>query len=245
VSKLGHYRVLLIASLSLLLIAFGLMAFTLSPDGSAGDVTLKMLLIGLGTGPTLPLYTLAMQNAATRGEVGVVTAAATFSRSLGQVIGLAIFGTLFATLLTARLASGMREVVASLPPDVRPLVAGVTPVLSGGGESGATIAFDTAAARTRIRSAIAEASGAMSGAVGTTAASAPVDSASAALLEREALAGIEGIARVFRVALTDAVAYLYRVGIGFVAVALIVTAFIPDRPLQQYGQRPGPPVEPV
>ena len=245
VSRIGHYRRLLIASLSLMLASFALMGFTLSPDGGARDVTLKMLLIGLGTGPTLPLYTLAMQNAARHGEVGVVTAAATFSRSLGQVIGLAIFGTLFATLLTSRLASGSREVLASLPPEARPLVAATTPVLSGGGESGATIAFDTAAAKRQIRSAMGAASGAISGAVGTTASDAPADSTSAALLERAAVAGVDALARVFRVALTDAVSSLYRIGMIFVAAALLVTILIPERPLQQYSSRSSTPSEPI
>ena len=245
VSRLGHYRRLLVASLALMLGSFALMGFTLSPDGSAGDVTLKMLLIGLGTGPTLPLYTLAMQNAAGHGQVGVVTAAATFSRSLGQVIGLAIFGTLFATLLTARLASGSREVMTALPHEARPLVAAATPVLSGGGESGATIAFDTATAKRQIRSAIAEASGALSGAVGTTAVDAATDSASVVLLEREAVAGVDALARVFRVALTDAVSSLYRIGLAFVAVALLITLFIPERPLQRHGASVPSPSRPV
>jgi hypothetical protein len=188
-----------------------------------------------------------MQNAAHHGEVGVVTAAATFSRSLGQVIGLAIFGTLFATLLTARLASGSREALASLSEEARPLVAATAPVLSGGGggESGATIAFDTTAAKRRIRSAIAEASGAASGAVGTTAVGTSSDSASIVLLEREAIAGVDALERVFRVALTDAVSSLYRIGILFVAAALAITAFIPERPLQQHGARSSSPGEPV
>ena len=245
VSRLGHYRRLLVASLALLLASFALMGFTLSPEGSAGDVTLKMLLVGLGTGPTLPLYTLAMQNAARHGEVGVVTAAATFSRSLGQVIGLAIFGTVFATLLTARLATGSRDVLAALPDDVRPLVAAATPVLSGGGEGGATIAFDTVEAKRRIRSAVAEASGALSGALGTTAADAAGDRTSPALLEREASAGVDAVARVFRIALTDAVSALYRIGMAFVAAALLVTLFIPERPLQRHGPPPSASVEPV
>ena len=235
VSRFGHYRRLLVASLALLLASFALMGFTLSPEGSARDITLKMLLVGLGTGPTLPLYTLAMQNAARHGEVGVVTAAATFSRSLGQVIGLAIFGTLFATLLTSRLASGSREVLASLPDDVRPLVAASTPVLSGGGEGGATIAFDTAEAKRRIRSAMAEASGTASGALGTTAVDAGEDGAAALLLERKATAGVDAMARVFAIALTDAVSSLYRIGMVFVGVALIVTLMVPERPLQRSG----------
>ena len=246
VSHLGRYRMLLVASLLLMLVSFGLMGFTLSPDGSAGDVTLKMLLIGLGTGPTLPLYTLAMQNAARHGEVGVVTGAATFSRSLGQVIGLALFGTLFATLLTARLASGSREVLAALSAEARPLVAATSPVFSGGGEGGASIAFDAAAAKRQIRSAISDAAGAVSGSAGTTAVGAASDRASTELLEREALAGVDALERTFRVALTHAVSSLYRIGMAFVAVALLITMFIPERPLQRHGPRStSPAVEPV
>ncbi|MGH7574862.1 MAG: MFS transporter, partial [Longimicrobiales bacterium] len=105
VSRIGRYRRLLAGSLFLLAIAFAIMGYTLTPDSTQLDVTLKMILVGLATGPTLPLYLVVMQNAAPQRDLGVVTAAATFGRQLGQVLGLAGFGAVFAAALPVPLSS--------------------------------------------------------------------------------------------------------------------------------------------
>lgn len=105
VSHVGRYKGLLAGSLVLLIAAFAVMGFTLTPDSTQTDVTLKMILIGLGTGPTLPLYTLIIQNAARPQELGMVTSASAFSRSLGRVIGVAAFGALFAAVLPVPLSA--------------------------------------------------------------------------------------------------------------------------------------------
>lgn len=149
VSRVGRYKRLLTGSLLLLIIAFAVMAYTLTPESTQLDVTLKMILVGLGTGPTLPLYLVVVQNAAAQRELGVVTSAATFARMLGQVVGVAAFGALFGAALP-------------LP-------------LSSVGRMGA--------------------------------------------------AGAE--------ALTHAISMLYRVGIGVVAVGLLLTILIPELPLRR------------
>lgn len=105
VSRIGRYKRLLAGSLFLLVIAFAIMGYTLTPDSTQLDVTLKMILVGLATGPTLPLYLVVMQNAAPQRDLGVVTAAATFGRQLGQVLGLAGFGAVFAAALPVPLSS--------------------------------------------------------------------------------------------------------------------------------------------
>src|SRR5688500_12095479 len=90
-SRVGHVKAILVAGLVVLLGAFLLIQQTLSPDSSASDITLMLVLIGLGMGPTMPLYTLLVQNAAEPHQVGVVTSGSIFARSVGQVIGLALF----------------------------------------------------------------------------------------------------------------------------------------------------------
>lgn len=233
VSHFGRYRVLLLGSLLLLMASFALMGFTLTPESSALDVTLKMVLIGLGTGPSLPLYTLIMQNAAAPGAVGVVTAAATFSRSLGQVLGVAAFGTLFAATLTGRMARDTQELLAALPPEVRTLVTDASPAIaSAGGESGAAIAFDTAAVKARIRRSLSEASAATSAASGTPV----VVSGAATADELAALRAVDEIGAAFRAALTSAMALLYRVAVLFVVATFVITLFIPERPLSPHGR---------
>lgn len=99
VSRYGGGRRLLLGSLGVLALAFSLLGFVLSPDSSHVSVALMMVLVGLGFGPSLPLYTLAVQNTADSRDIGVVTAASTFARSMGQVLGVTAFGAVFAYAL--------------------------------------------------------------------------------------------------------------------------------------------------
>jgi hypothetical protein len=71
--------------------------------------------VGLGLGPAVPLYSLAIQNAAPVNRIGVATAASTFFRQLGSSLGIALAGTLFASTLAARMA----EASAALPKAVQ------------------------------------------------------------------------------------------------------------------------------
>lgn len=149
VSRVGRYKRLLIGSLLLLIVAFAVMGYTLTPESTQLEVTLKMILVGLGIGPTLPLYLVVVQNAAAQRELGVVTSASTFARMLGQVVGVAGFGALFGAALPIPLST-----------------------VSGMGPAGAQ-------------------------------------------------------------ALTTAISVLYRVGIGVVAIALLLTILIPELPLRR------------
>jgi MFS family permease len=113
VTRLGRYRELMLWSLALLALAFALMGFTIGIHSTATGITLKMILIGLGLGPSIPLYTLAIQNGVPPQQIGVVTASATFFRQIGATLGVAILGTVFANVLasamTSRLAAGDPE----------------------------------------------------------------------------------------------------------------------------------------
>lgn len=106
VSWLGHYRILMLLSLVVLLVGNALMAFTLSPGSTQAEVTLKMVLVGLGTGPSLPLYTLAIQNAAPARQVGVATSSIVFFRQMGSTLGVAVLGTVFGVALGSALQEG-------------------------------------------------------------------------------------------------------------------------------------------
>lgn len=115
VSKLGRYRALMLGSLVLLMGAFLYLALTLGLGSTQGDVTLKMVLVGLGLGPSIPLYTLAIQNAVPPQQLGVATATATFFRQMGATIGVAMLGTAFANRLANALAAatGMTPALAA------------------------------------------------------------------------------------------------------------------------------------
>lgn len=142
VSRVGKYKPLLLLSLLVLMLAFVILAFTLDTNATQASVTLKMVLLGLGLGPSIPIYTLAIQNAVEPAKTGVATAAATFFRSLGNVVGVAVLGTVFANAFSSQLARAQTDLQASLPPAARAQFAGVGSGSAGAGEGASSSAFD-------------------------------------------------------------------------------------------------------
>lgn len=99
VSRIGRYKPVLLASLVVQIVGFAVLGFTLSTSSTQLEVSLKMIILGLGLGPAIPLYTLAIQSAVPMNRIGVATSTAVFSRSVGATIGAAILSTVFATAL--------------------------------------------------------------------------------------------------------------------------------------------------
>ena len=65
--------------------------------------SLYMLVVGIGIGLVMQVLVLVVQNAAPRRDVGVATSTATFFRSMGGSLGVAVFGAIFASHLTSEL----------------------------------------------------------------------------------------------------------------------------------------------
>lgn len=118
VSRFGRAKLLMVTSLIILLAGFAILAFTLQPASTQGEVTLRMIVVGLGLGPSIPLYTLAIQNSVEPRQIGATTSMVTFLRQMGSSVGLAIVGSFFATALSAQLAASMGAATAGLPPSM-------------------------------------------------------------------------------------------------------------------------------
>ena len=104
VSRVGKYRTLSI---------FGLIAataglFMLSQAGTAsyGSVIAAMIVLGVGIGVTLPIFSLAVQNAVPPSQAGMATATIQFVRSLGGSLGAAVFGAVLSNRYAPGLAGG-------------------------------------------------------------------------------------------------------------------------------------------
>lgn len=136
VSRIGRYKPLMLVGLGLLCIAFIVMGFTLTPQSTQGEVTLKMILMGLGLGPAIPLYTLAVQNAVSPMMTGVASSTVLFFRSMGSTIGVAILGSIFANTFSVQLTPRIEAALAELPPALR------SQFKAPGSEGGAQLSFD-------------------------------------------------------------------------------------------------------
>jgi EmrB/QacA subfamily drug resistance transporter len=106
VSRFGHYRLWMLIGGIILMIGMVLLSL-MTVQTPYWHVPTFMLICGLGMGPSMPLYTLAVQNAVDMRKIGQATSATQFFRQIGGAIGAALMGTLFATTLTLSFASLM------------------------------------------------------------------------------------------------------------------------------------------
>ena len=107
VSRTGRYRLLLICAMAVL--TFGMFLMThLSADTSTPVLWLWMACVGVGIGPSMSVFTVVIQNAVSRREMGVATSTMTFIRQIGGTIGLAVAGSVFSARLTEHVPAQLR-----------------------------------------------------------------------------------------------------------------------------------------
>jgi EmrB/QacA subfamily drug resistance transporter len=98
----GRYRVFPIAGTALLAVGMGLLT-GLGAHTPQVVTALYMVVVGTGIGLVMQVLVLVVQNDAPPSDIGVATSTATFFRSIGGSIGVAIFGAIFAARLSAGL----------------------------------------------------------------------------------------------------------------------------------------------
>ena len=103
-SRTGKTRIIGLLGLALASVALYLLT-RVSLDSSLTTIGWDMFLLGLGIGPSLPLMPLIAQNLFGPKDIGVVTGATTFFRTVGGAIGTAILGTIFNNQLSSSLGS--------------------------------------------------------------------------------------------------------------------------------------------
>jgi hypothetical protein len=113
----GHYRTQGIVGLVIMISGMFLLS-RITADTTFWTLATFTVITGLGLGITLPLYTIAVQNAAPPNMLGVATASSTFFRSVGGAVGLAVLGSVmnnrFASELAIRIPASVK---AAIPQD--------------------------------------------------------------------------------------------------------------------------------
>jgi len=109
ISRWGRYKIFPILGTAVMTV--GLLLFSqLAVHTSMLTISLFMVVLGLGLGGVMQVLVIAVQNAVPYSELGVATSGATFFRSIGGSFGTAIFGAIFANVLTGNLAHYLRGV---------------------------------------------------------------------------------------------------------------------------------------
>jgi EmrB/QacA subfamily drug resistance transporter len=102
ISKIGKYKPFPIVGSAIAVLGMFLMS-RLGVHTSALDRGLYMLILGLGLGMTMPVLTLAVQNALPFKDIGTGTSSNLFFRNMGSSFGTAIFGAILSNRLAAYL----------------------------------------------------------------------------------------------------------------------------------------------
>lgn len=113
ITKTGRYRVF--PPIGALLMIAGMLWLTqLTATTSMWVVGAQLFVIGGGLGLIMQVIVLVVQNAVEPSQIGTATSANNYFREMGGAIGVSIFGSIF----TARLTSGLTDAVTSHPQQV-------------------------------------------------------------------------------------------------------------------------------
>jgi EmrB/QacA subfamily drug resistance transporter len=112
----GHYRIQGAVGTGILMVGIFLLS-RMGVDTSSGSAIRNMVIAGFGLGITMPLYTIAVQNAVPYKILGTATSSTAFFRSIGGSVGLAIFGSIMNNRYAAQLTANLSDAVkTALPP---------------------------------------------------------------------------------------------------------------------------------
>ncbi|ADV67389.1 MDR family MFS transporter [Deinococcus maricopensis] len=109
VSRTGNYKPFLLGGTIILIL--GVFVLTqIDVHTTRFDLGWRMFIVGLGLGPSMSLFNIAIQNAVPLHQIGVATSSSQFFRQIGTTIGAAIFGTLLLNNLQSELPKYLPKV---------------------------------------------------------------------------------------------------------------------------------------
>jgi MFS family permease/DNA-binding MarR family transcriptional regulator len=109
VSRLGRYKIFPVVGTFLMTVGAFLMSLIGEHTG-AWVMAGYMLVFGVGLGLVMQVLVVAVQNAVSYRDLGVATSSATFFRGLGGCFGTAVFGAIYANVLSHKLASVVKAI---------------------------------------------------------------------------------------------------------------------------------------
>jgi EmrB/QacA subfamily drug resistance transporter len=104
ISRTGHYKIFMQFGIILATIMVGLL-IPLNPNTPFIYEAVIMVFLGLGLGCVMPVLSIAVQNEFGQKDLGAATSSTQLFRGLGSTVGIAVFGALLTSGLTANLAS--------------------------------------------------------------------------------------------------------------------------------------------
>ncbi|MGC5584684.1 MDR family MFS transporter [Ornithinimicrobium sp. W1665] len=124
ITRTGRYKELML--LGTVVTGVGLWMLTrLTVDSSEWAMTAAIAVMGTGLGMAMQQYTLVVQNAVSRADLGVGTATLQFFRNVGNTVGIAVFGSVMTAGMTSAIAGYLPAEVAARAAELGQIDAGV------------------------------------------------------------------------------------------------------------------------
>ncbi|MDI3317088.1 MAG: MDR family MFS transporter [Bacillota bacterium] len=114
-SRTGRYKIISLVGFAVAAVGMYLNA-RLDVHATNGEVIRNMIIMGLGMGVQMSLFTIVVQNAFPFRRLGEVTASLQFFRSIGGTIGVAVLGTLMTNRFQTELHSRIPPALSQLMP---------------------------------------------------------------------------------------------------------------------------------
>lgn len=119
ITKTGKYKKLAVTGLLVMTLGMVLMYF-MDPATPIFVLILYMIILGLGIGAAMPVFSLTVQNAVAPQQLGVATATSQLFRNLGATIGIAVMGSLMSSSIGKKmleLSGGLGQISTDAPLD--------------------------------------------------------------------------------------------------------------------------------
>ncbi len=110
ITRTGRYKEIMLLGVVTMFAGVWLMT-RLDAGSSQLQLSVAMVVLGVGLGASMQQYTLVVQNAVAKRDLGIATASTQFFRNVGATVGIAVFGS----LMTGGLS---RAIIDRLPPGV-------------------------------------------------------------------------------------------------------------------------------
>ncbi|MDG4666828.1 MDR family MFS transporter [Mycobacterium sp. 236(2023)] len=106
VSRTGRYKIFPVAGTAIMTLGFVLLS-QMDATTPVWQQSVYLFVLGTGIGMCMQVLVLIVQSTATFSDLGVATSGVTFFRTIGSSFGAAIFGSLFANFLDARIVGAL------------------------------------------------------------------------------------------------------------------------------------------
>ena len=117
-SRTGRYKILALVGFAVATVGMYLLS-RMDATASDGLVIRNMIVLGLGMGMLMSLFTIVVQNAFPIRQLGEVTAGLTFFRSIGSTIGIAVLGSVMTNKFQGALQANMPPALTHAIPPAR------------------------------------------------------------------------------------------------------------------------------